>query len=576
MKHLYLTSLVLLLFVFSANAQKNNKSNGNKETGRTNLILPHGNVGLNTLTPSERLEVIGNVRVSQTVFANDIDVVGLKATNVTVRQDIHVGRNAIIDGNVGIGVTNPTERLEIMGNLKVSDGIFSNTIETNTFTGENGTFTQDLIVERNFNVNGVTGLGVTNPTERLEVAGNLKVTDGIYSNSMETQTFTGDNGTFNQNLNISQILTVDGNTGLGIASPTERLDVSGNIQATGNLLSDGLTIQQGNVANNFTIGQTLNVNGNTGLGVVSPSERLEVDGNVKVSNSLFADLIESNSFTVENSTINNELTVGGNALIGGNIGLGVTAPTERLDIDGNIKTTGNLFATDIEASNGLFGGDLTTQKNLKVNSTSTFNGKVTTNAMTVKGLFEVKNNANIVGSLGIGIGAPEAALHVAGDGKFDGNLTAVKLIVEELEVANMDFGNGSSGGDMSFNENLYVDGSVGIGTQKIDGYKLSVNGKIRASDDIKVYPASQWADYVFENEYDLMPLDQVEDYIKSNKHLPEMPTTEQVKESGIELGAMDANLLKKVEELTLYMIELKKENKELRKEVETLKQSINN
>ncbi|MBO9698801.1 MAG: DUF4200 domain-containing protein [Sporocytophaga sp.] len=82
---------------------------------------------------------------------------------------------------------------------------------------------------------------------------------------------------------------------------------------------------------------------------------------------------------------------------------------------------------------------------------------------------------------------------------------------------------------------------------------------------------SGWADYVFESSYKLRPLSEVEQFIKENKHLPEVPSAKKVESEGIDVAEMDAILLKKIEELTLYMIELKKENTEMKKELELLK-----
>ncbi|MBN1182622.1 MAG: hypothetical protein JXB49_10070 [Bacteroidales bacterium] len=87
-------------------------------------------------------------------------------------------------------------------------------------------------------------------------------------------------------------------------------------------------------------------------------------------------------------------------------------------------------------------------------------------------------------------------------------------------------------------------------------------GKITA-EEIEV-KADVWADDVFNKDYNLNSIREVEEYIKQNNHLPDVPSEKEVMENGINLGDMDAVLLRKVEELTLYIIELKKENEELR------------
>jgi hypothetical protein len=101
-------------------------------------------------------------------------------------------------------------------------------------------------------------------------------------------------------------------------------------------------------------------------------------------------------------------------------------------------------------------------------------------------------------------------------------------------------------------------GDVGIGTIT-PKEKLSVNGKIRAH-EIKVETAN-WPDYVFAKDYQLPSLDDTEKYIKEKGHLSGIPSAEEVKNNGIDLGDMNAKLLKKIEELTLHLIEMEKRAK---------------
>lgn len=106
------------------------------------------------------------------------------------------------------------------------------------------------------------------------------------------------------------------------------------------------------------------------------------------------------------------------------------------------------------------------------------------------------------------------------------------------------------------------DGNVGIGTIIPDA-KLTVNGDIHTEEVRVDVTGALVPDYVFASDYDLMPLHQVSDYIKKNSHLPEIPSATEMEENGIKLKEMNLLLLKKIEELTLYVIELEKENKNL-------------
>jgi len=118
----------------------------------------------------------------------------------------------------------------------------------------------------------------------------------------------------------------------------------------------------------------------------------------------------------------------------------------------------------------------------------------------------------------------------------------------------------------------YNGGNVGIGTDN-PITKFVVDGEIRAT-KVRVRGDVNLPDYVFEEDYDLRSLEEVETYIEQNGHLPEVPSAAQVEKEGLSLGDMDATLLKKVEELTLYLIEMKKQNEELKKEVEVLKKQL--
>jgi hypothetical protein len=112
------------------------------------------------------------------------------------------------------------------------------------------------------------------------------------------------------------------------------------------------------------------------------------------------------------------------------------------------------------------------------------------------------------------------------------------------------------------------DGNVGIGSVNPD-QKLTVKGIIHA-EEVRVDMTVPGPDYVFESTYNLLPLSEVESYIKANKHLPEVPSARQMEEEGLNLKEMNLLLLKKVEELTLHLIEAKKEIRQLQTDVEHL------
>jgi hypothetical protein len=114
------------------------------------------------------------------------------------------------------------------------------------------------------------------------------------------------------------------------------------------------------------------------------------------------------------------------------------------------------------------------------------------------------------------------------------------------------------------------DGTVGIGTKNTQGYKLAVNGNaIFTKVRIKAYSA--WPDYVFKKDYQLPGLDSLDKYIRLHQHLPGIAPAAEVKTAGMDVADGQAALLKKVEELTLYLIREHKEVEKLTREVERLK-----
>jgi len=112
---------------------------------------------------------------------------------------------------------------------------------------------------------------------------------------------------------------------------------------------------------------------------------------------------------------------------------------------------------------------------------------------------------------------------------------------------------------------LFADRNIGIGTTNTQGYRLAVAGNVIA-EGVKVELQGNWPDFVFENSYDLPNLDEVRAFIANYGHLPNIPSAQKVKEEGIDLGDMNAKLLQKIEELTLYIISQNHEIEKLKEE----------
>jgi hypothetical protein len=174
--------------------------------------------------------------------------------------------------------------------------------------------------------------------------------------------------------------------------------------------------------------------------------------------------------------------------------------------------------------------------------------------------------------VGILTANPEHTLDVNGDARIKSTL---KIGTNSIYLASVDQGTGTNNniyatGDLliqstaanSFNTiiNANNTGNVGIGIST-PANKLEVAGTIRACKFIA--EANTWCDYVFEDSYELRSIDSLAVFIQQYKHLPEVPTTAQAMENGVDVVEMETILLKKIEELTLYIIELNKRITEL-------------
>ena len=280
----------------------------------------------------------------------------------------------------------------------------------------------------------------------------------------------------------------------------------------------------------------------------------------------------------------------------GNVGIGITPSTEYpLQV---YKLTDGLSLINVQNSSVVSGSGSGIRFYTLING----GGGSWWSNIAIKGdsklhfNMELKEDAMIVdqqGRVGIG-GNPDYPLHVYK--QTDGlslitvqNSSVVSGSGSGIRFYTLNNGGGSwwsnialkGDSKLHFNMELKEDamivdqqGRVGIGTTTPD-QRLTVKGKIHA-EEVIVDLNVPVADYVFKPNYKLMPLPEVEQYVKTNSHLPEIPSANEITKNGLSMGEMQNKLLQKVEELTLYAIQQNRKIEAIQKENEQYKAERNN
>ena len=304
------------------------------------------------------------------------------------------------------------------------------------------------------------------------------------------------------------------------------------------------TVTNSGIQSAYKLNMILSKDGSVGIGVPNPQAKLEVNGAIKATSADIAGTLSVQTLNAQN------LAFDGNTIFNGKVGIFTSNPQALLHIhhstaqtpDKGMDERGNrtlLRLTTVDAPAGL---------------TVTYdNGGIYFRNNEENGAFFIGMNRgglNIVsnGNVGIGNDNPQVKLDVAGSFKAQnaniiGVLTANKATIPTIT------------GNTNVTETLTAN--------ELNGQSAIINGKIRAK-EVEVTLSGWWPDYVFENDYPLMNLLEVEQFIKENKHLPDVPSAAEVEANGVNLGEMNAILIQKVEELTLYVLDLQKQINELK------------
>lgn len=258
----------------------------------------------------------------------------------------------------------------------------------------------------------------------------------------------------------------------------------------------------------------------------------------------------------------------------------------KTNLGGNLTANNNLFAV---GNTGL-GTDDPAGYRLNVNGDINFSGNILKNGQPVLGaIWNIDNTGiNYIGNVGIGISNPVEALqlgdrmviHTSMPNKMIGynchwgnsSLRYEKLLNDESsalffsesgDILLKTSPSGAANSWLDWNDVMSIrnDGHIAIGCNPENNFLLAVNGAIRCK-KVKV-EATSWCDFVFTDDYKLRSLNEVQNFIEANKHLPDIPSAAEIEQNGIDLAELVKLQMLKIEELTLYLIQLSKENEKL-------------
>jgi hypothetical protein len=384
----------------------------------------------------------------------------------------------------------------------------------------------------------------------------------------------------------------NGNVGIGTPSPQFNLDILGFGQRIMNTGSTGYTtFRLYNDQNNLMRALEIDYSG-------SGYPSALVNGGPSGES---ASITTTGSFPLTLGTNNAARVTIAN---GGNVGIGTMSPVNKLEVDISSANTNygsvgsgdlGLFLKNTSATNNNFNmisfGDASGYGIAHVGAvikdhTSHAGNLIFATKPSGSSLVE-RMRIDENGNVGVGTASPAGKLDInAGSQYAIRTLTSSRYVIEVRNTSDTDGGwwlVNDPNGSLALHENSVGDqftikpgGNVGIGTTSPDA-KLAVSGQVHAQ-EVKVSVTVPGPDYVFEKDYKLTSLEEIKDYIDQNKHLPEVPSAKEMEKNGIQLGEMNMLLLKKIEELTLHVIELKRENAELKdhkNQIDQLRMDLN-
>jgi hypothetical protein len=570
-------------------------------------ILSNGNIGIGISNPTSTLEVVGSFKLVNGTQQNGhyltSDANGNASwapiPNASSPWSLNGQSVYYSQGNVGIGTNSPDGKLHIVSSTQDEAIIIGNNpAESSTrnnsviFTNMNSGVGDYQVRWLDGNGNATGGITYTNSANRLGLllgAGN----GDIYFNA-------GGGSSTAEKMR----LTSDGKLGIGTTSPQATLDINGDIKiADGTEGVDKVLTSDANGLAHWEEISTLNFIGsqsNPYLNGLYSQDFVKVGNNSMylTGSSTFNQTASGNEIYTDNGPLyinptgaqagaGLPISIGENTLINpenGRVGIGTLNPSAKLEVSvEDITTTPSVLRITHPYPDPVGPGS---PPNI---NESVFEIRQSQSVGSPTSQVKVLSN----GWVGIGTN-PYQKMHVKGNLLVDGSQSSILLggsgnnvltgnvkgqwgieyaenskglnIWKPWMSSNLDGSNGFQNFILFIND----DGKIGMGvdpekltTDNIDGYRLNVADGIR-TEKVKVQLQVDWADYVFKKDYELKSIQEVEEYIIENGHLPNVPSAQEIETNGYELGSMDVLMMEKLEELTLYVIQLKKQNEELK------------
>lgn len=462
-----------------------------------------------------------------------------------------------------------------------------------TAIGANALVTQDnSIVLGN---NAKVGIGISAPLFSLDVHGNGQFTQALKVGAYTLPNVDGANG---------QVLKTDGSgilawrdaitagTGISLTGSTVSVSLTGGpgISVAGNTISStftggtGINITGNTINTDLTAGNGINISGSTISSALVAGNGIGISGNT-ISSALVAGSGIGISGNTISSTITSPWTIAGDDIFNSNtgkLGIGTQSPAERLHIVGNELLDGKLaIGTTIRPELALnLHGNSNFEGNMYIADPN--DGHTDPTLVAVGFLYGTgTKRLGVDGRIGIGTLDPQTNLDVRGNSimtqssssspvltlnQYDDNAPALLLSNGQDKGAGLRIQAGVKGHNYYM---LDVADNAGNSYLRVSG----TNGVTYAR-EVQV-TLGTFPDYVFEKDYKLRSLSELENFINANKHLPNIPSAKEVDENqGVKLGELNVKMLEKIEELSLYLIEQNKKLEAQNKLLEAQQQEI--